>query len=319
MPNTNNNVENPSAAATATEALHLTRPTIHQQDQLQPPAAYINRAKRAAIEDNNTTADINSSLYSSETFSSAAARRELRMSYIKSAAKAFNESSATAEAEAEAEAIGDEASTSKRRAGAAEASTPALGSAQQMPTFPLLDTTAATSSSNNAEGKGADRAAVSTPNTGISNPRKNEDRTKEKRSRKQAGVSNVSPPMIGTPPSYPSSPPAISLEYSHGSPTGSGKRGGNEAPRSHSHSGSAPRGIPHVYHDFASVPDATGYIRKKTGGVTQPFPEKLHELLEQETTADFHTNVNGIVGWLPHGRAFLVRKPKEFTRDVMPK
>jgi len=79
------------------------------------------------------------------------------------------------------------------------------------------------------------------------------------------------------------------------------------------------RGVPHIYHDYAQVPDAVGYVRKKTGGVTQPFPEKLHELLEQETTDDFQHDVNGIVGWLPHGRAFLVRKPKEFTQDVMPK
>ncbi|CAB9511386.1 Heat stress transcription factor [Seminavis robusta] len=79
------------------------------------------------------------------------------------------------------------------------------------------------------------------------------------------------------------------------------------------------RGVPHVYHDFASVPDSVGYVRKKTGGVTQPFPEKLHELLEKESTPGFRENVHAIVGWLPHGRAFLVRKPKEFTRDIMPK
>ena len=35
------------------------------------------------------------------------------------------------------------------------------------------------------------------------------------------------------------------------------------------------RGIPHVYRDFSNVPDAAGFVRKKTGGVTQPFPEKV--------------------------------------------
>lgn len=314
---TKNKVENPSAAATTIEALHLTRPTIHQQDQpQQQPAAYISRTKRAAIEVKNTTPDTDNNLLFSEAFSIAAARRELRMSYIKSAAKAINESSATASATAEAT---DAEAFTSRRAGAAEAVMPALGNAQQMPAFPFLDATAATRSSNNVEGKGAGQAAASTANTGMSNPRKNEGSTKEKRSGKQAGVPHVSPPMMGTPPSHGLSPPAMPLEKSHNSPAGSGKRSGGEASGSHSNSGSASRGIPHVYHDFASVPDATGYIRKKTGGVTQPFPEKLHELLEQETTADFHTNVNGIVGWLPHGRAFLVRKPKEFTQDVMPK
>ena len=72
------------------------------------------------------------------------------------------------------------------------------------------------------------------------------------------------------------------------------------------------RAVPHVYRDFSNMPDSTGYVRKKTGGVTQPFPEKLHEMLERE-------NEPLIVSWLPHGRAFLVRKPKEFTNHVMPK
>lgn len=74
----------------------------------------------------------------------------------------------------------------------------------------------------------------------------------------------------------------------------------------------AKRGVPHVYRDFVNVPDALGMLRKKTGGVTQPFPEKLHDMLDaQEETS--------IVGWLPHGRAFIVRKPKEFTTIIMPK
>lgn len=71
------------------------------------------------------------------------------------------------------------------------------------------------------------------------------------------------------------------------------------------------RGVPHTYTDYANVPDTAGYVRKKTGGVTQPFPEKLHEMLD---TVDEPS----IVGWLPHGRAFLVRKPKEFTAQIMP-
>ena len=72
------------------------------------------------------------------------------------------------------------------------------------------------------------------------------------------------------------------------------------------------RGVPHIYRDYSAVPDTIGYVRKKTGGVTQPFPEKLHELLERE-------NEPTVISWLPHGRAFLVRKPKEFTQDVMPR
>lgn len=71
--------------------------------------------------------------------------------------------------------------------------------------------------------------------------------------------------------------------------------------------------VPHVYHDYANVPDTIGFVRKKTGGVTQPFPEKLYEMLS-------HQSITGkLVSWLPHGRAFLVRKPKLFTEVIMPR
>jgi hypothetical protein len=73
------------------------------------------------------------------------------------------------------------------------------------------------------------------------------------------------------------------------------------------------KGVPHVYHDYSSVQDQLGYVRKKTGGVTQPFPEKLMEMLTAEP--DNQT----LCGWLPHGRAFIVRKPKQFTQEIMPK
>jgi hypothetical protein len=37
----------------------------------------------------------------------------------------------------------------------------------------------------------------------------------------------------------------------------------------------------------------------------------LHELLTKETGSE------DVVGWLPHGRAFIVRKPKAFTSTIM--
>jgi hypothetical protein len=75
-------------------------------------------------------------------------------------------------------------------------------------------------------------------------------------------------------------------------------------------------GVPRVYHDYSEIPsDDETYVRKKTGGVTQPFPEKLHEML----SAVEGTGNESIVSWLPHGRAFIVRKPKEFTDVIMPK
>ena len=73
----------------------------------------------------------------------------------------------------------------------------------------------------------------------------------------------------------------------------------------------------YVYHDYACVPETSDYIRKKTGGVTQPFPEKLFEMLSQESPET--PDLNSSVYWLPHGRAFIVRKPKMFTAQIMPK
>jgi HSF-type DNA-binding len=73
-------------------------------------------------------------------------------------------------------------------------------------------------------------------------------------------------------------------------------------------------GVPHVYHDYSLVPDLPDYSRKKTGGVSQPFPEKLHEMLKEvEGTPDAD-----IVSWLTHGRAFIVKSPKQFTERIMP-
>mmetsp|Transcript_19707 Transcript_19707/g.44743 ORF Transcript_19707/g.44743 Transcript_19707/m.44743 type:complete len:493 (+) Transcript_19707:816-2294(+) len=68
----------------------------------------------------------------------------------------------------------------------------------------------------------------------------------------------------------------------------------------------------HTYRDFASVPDQIGFVRKKKGGVNQPFPEKLMEMLMGGEDPY-------VVSWLPHGRSFLVHKPKEFTEQIMPK
>lgn len=54
--------------------------------------------------------------------------------------------------------------------------------------------------------------------------------------------------------------------------------------------------------------------RGPRGGVVTPFPEKLHQLLEnvdKEGYAD-------IISWQPHGRCFIMHKPKEFVKVLMP-
>lgn len=52
--------------------------------------------------------------------------------------------------------------------------------------------------------------------------------------------------------------------------------------------------------------------RKNSGGVVQPFPEKLIEVLERGDTAS-------IITWLPHGRSFIVRDTKLFVAGILPR
>mmetsp|Transcript_146 Transcript_146/g.351 ORF Transcript_146/g.351 Transcript_146/m.351 type:complete len:752 (-) Transcript_146:125-2380(-) len=73
-----------------------------------------------------------------------------------------------------------------------------------------------------------------------------------------------------------------------------------------------PKPLKHVYHDYSSIPDSEHFVRKKTGGVTMAFPEKLMNMLDRESV--LHPDA---VSWLAHGRAFIVRKPKVFTSEVM--
>lgn len=86
--------------------------------------------------------------------------------------------------------------------------------------------------------------------------------------------------------------------------------------------------VQHNYHDHASDNDdpsddhnggahkfgndqQRGFCR---GGVTVPFPVKLHEMLD--SVEDF--GHGDIVSWQPHGRCFVVHKPREF-KELIPK
>lgn len=283
------NNENPSKTGI------LYRHTRAQDNQEQPiqESVYVNRAKRLEEESNAVSSNPASLIVEdppgSHGFTQqespvvAISKRELRMSYIKSAARAIDETKTKPGG----------IKTSKERLALAEETEvmPALGNAYQMPTFPALKNTS--SGGDDGDEDGHDISAST------NNRHSGQQWSTNANIRQAPGVAPVSPP------SQPLSPPQDS-QCSPGAAAAVAADG-------------TPKGIPHVYHDFAFVPDTAGYVRKKTGGVTQPFPEKLHELLEQETTPDFHGNVNAIVGWLPHGRAFLVRKPKEFTNDIMPK
>jgi len=99
---------------------------------------------------------------------------------------------------------------------------------------------------------------------------------------------------------------------------------------------SGKRTVCHDYHDHANVlssecvseedeADASGVSavaatsqskkrRGPRGGVAVPFPEKLHQML---SSIDGE-GMSHIVSWQPHGRCFVVHKPKEFVAEVMP-
>lgn len=77
--------------------------------------------------------------------------------------------------------------------------------------------------------------------------------------------------------------------------------------------------VVHNYHDHANDPDENdvddGDASNRRGGVSVAFPMKLHSVLEQ-VEAD---GLAHVVSWMPHGRCFVVHKPKEFVDHVMPK
>ena len=72
------------------------------------------------------------------------------------------------------------------------------------------------------------------------------------------------------------------------------------------------------YIDVSSLPDpdpTDSSIRRTRGGVSTPFPERLHAMLrdaEKEGKQD-------IISFYSHGRAFGVHDPKRFLEEIMPK
>ena len=81
--------------------------------------------------------------------------------------------------------------------------------------------------------------------------------------------------------------------------------------------------VEHNYHDHAADLDENDHAaaaedaeeHRRRGGVAVAFPERLHEvLLQVEMDGLAH-----IISWQPHGRAFVVHKPREFVDYVMPR
>jgi len=77
--------------------------------------------------------------------------------------------------------------------------------------------------------------------------------------------------------------------------------------------------VVHNYHDHAhDVPENDLQEvppSKRRGGVSMSFPIKLHAILDQVE----EDGLSHVISWQPHGRCFLIHKPKEFTDYVMPK
>eukprot|EP00804_Cyclotella_cryptica_P004560 CCRYP_006901-RA/>CCRYP_006901-RA protein AED:0.03 eAED:0.03 QI:164/1/1/1/0/0.5/2/643/201 len=55
--------------------------------------------------------------------------------------------------------------------------------------------------------------------------------------------------------------------------------------------------------------------RGPRGGVYDPFPMKVHRMLDQTKTE----GLEAIVSWLKHGRAFKIHDPKAFAEVIMPR
>ena len=72
------------------------------------------------------------------------------------------------------------------------------------------------------------------------------------------------------------------------------------------------------YFDASRLDDpdpATVANRRTRGGVTEPFPEKVHRMLSDVGKE----GLQDIVSFYPHGRAFGIHQPKKFATEVMPK
>jgi hypothetical protein len=72
--------------------------------------------------------------------------------------------------------------------------------------------------------------------------------------------------------------------------------------------------VQHNYHDH-SHDNRADYQEERParGGVTTPFPLRLHDMLETVQADGF----DHVLSWQPHGRCFVVHKPKEFV-ELLP-
>jgi hypothetical protein len=72
---------------------------------------------------------------------------------------------------------------------------------------------------------------------------------------------------------------------------------------------------PYQYTDVSNMGDPMPDTRRNRGGVTEPFPEKLHRMLEITE----REGLTDVVSFFSHGRAFAIHKPRRFVTETMPR
>lgn len=105
---------------------------------------------------------------------------------------------------------------------------------------------------------------------------------------------------------------SISSSITSGS-GGGGRRRNNRADRTYVNHDY----VDHLPDPIYQEPQGSGpeaLQRGPRGGVVEPFPQRLYKMLSEADQGFAH-----IVSWSPHGRCFIVHKPKEFVAEVLPK
>ncbi|KAL3816940.1 hypothetical protein ACHAXA_009800 [Cyclostephanos tholiformis] len=79
--------------------------------------------------------------------------------------------------------------------------------------------------------------------------------------------------------------------------------------------GGSRRVVLHNYHDYGHTEQNLHRRNNKhRGKVASSFPERLHTMLSEVEDS----GLTDIISWQPHGRCFVLHKPKKFAADVMP-
>ena len=76
------------------------------------------------------------------------------------------------------------------------------------------------------------------------------------------------------------------------------------------------KNVPYFDASTMADPDPVSVANRRTrGGVTEPFPEKLHRMIRE-------AEKNGkpdVLSFFPHGRSFAIHKPERFCAEIMSK